>query len=263
MLELNKIYNEDCVITMQNMVVNNIKIDVVLTSPPYNISRVSATDKYNSRYSDSFKDLRNDEEYIEWSINIFNNYNKVLKKDGCILYNVSYSSENTQMMWLLIAEVIKKTEFTTADCIIWKKNCAIPNNRSKNKLTRICEMVFVFCRKSEIDTFHCNKKVISTIKKTGQNNYENIFNFIEAKNNDGANELNKATFSVEFCEKLLDIYAKKGSLVYDSFMGTGTTASACKRKDIIFIGSELSEKQVEYANKRLAQKTLFEVEKGE
>ena len=257
-MEINKIYNEDCFETMNKM--PNEFIDLIITSPPYNTSRKNTNDLYNDRY-DEYIDCKTDDEYINWTINLFNHYDKILKKNSCILYNISYSSENTYLIWHLVSDIIRKTNFITADCIIWKKNSAIPNNRSKNKLTRICEFIFVFVRKNELETFICNKKEISKIEKTGQSNYENIFNFIEAKNNDGSNELNKATYSSELVRKLLRIYNKKDSLIYDSFMGTGTTAKACLMENINFIGSELSKKQVDFANKRLVpfltQKTLF------
>lgn len=247
-MELNKIYNECCKATMAKM---PKMVDVVLTSPPYNTSRVGASDKYNSRY-DVFQDFKSDDEYIDWTVEIFNGYDKILVPNGCVLYNISYSSENTSLIWLLVAEIIRRTNFTTADCIVWKKNSAIPNNRSHNKLTRICEFVFVFCRKKEVETFKCNKRVVSTVESTGQNNYENLFNFIEAENNDASVELNKATFSTVFCRKLLKMYAPIGALVYDSFMGTGTTAEACVIEKVNFIGSELSAEQVKFAEKRLS-----------
>jgi DNA modification methylase len=155
-------------------------------------------------------------------------------------------------MWLTIAEIIKQTDFIPADRIIWKKKSALPNNTSSNKLTRIVEDIFVFCRKSEIKTFNSNKKVTSVrVDRPTQKYYENVFNFIEAKNNDGSCNLNKATYSSELCEKLLGIYAKPESVIYDSFIGTGTTAVACKKLGYAYIGSELSDKQCEYANNRL------------
>ena len=49
----------------------------------------------------------------------------------------------------------------------------------------------------------------------------------------------------------MDIYAKDDYLVYDPFMGTGTTANACLKRDLKYIGSELSPNQVLYANDRL------------
>ena len=39
MIQLNKIYNEDCVSLMHKMLDNNIKCDLVLTSPPYNMTK--------------------------------------------------------------------------------------------------------------------------------------------------------------------------------------------------------------------------------
>jgi len=260
---MNKIFNEDCITTMQRPEMAG-KVDLVITSPPYNTSRVGASDKYNSRY-DTFQDFKSDQDYIDWTIDVFNGYDKVLRKDGCVLYNISYSSENTHLIWLVVADIIRRTNFTTADCIIWKKSNALPNNRSKNKLTRIVEYVFVFVRKKEIKTFDANKKVRSVIEKTGQANYENVYNFFEAKNNDGSNDLNKATFSTDFVKRLLYIYAKENSLVYDSFMGIGTTAKGCIEASMRYVGSEISEAQIssfkEWEKKRnetmLSQKTLF------
>lgn len=240
---MNKIFNEDCLETMKRPELTG-KVDLVITSPPYNTSRVGATDKYNSRY-DTFQDFKSDQDYIDWTIDVFNGYDNILRKDGCVLYNISYSSENTHLIWLVVADIIRRTDFTTADCIIWKKSNALPNNRSKNKLTRIIEYVFVFVRKSELKTFDANKKIMSVIERTRQANYENIYNFFEAKNNDGANDLNKATFSTNFVDKLIDIYAKPNSLIYDSFMGIGTTAKSCVKKNMNYVGSELSEAQIQ------------------
>ena len=81
--------------------------------------------------------------------------------------------------------------------------------------------------------------------------YANYFNFIEAKNNDGSNKLNKATYSTELMLRLMEIYVKKGSLVYDPFSGTCTTQNACVLYGCDYIGSELSEAQVEFGLERL------------
>ena len=108
---------------------------------------------------------------------------------------------------------------------MWKKKCARPDNQTSNKLTRIVEYIFIFKRKGEeINPI----KSITSIRKTGQKMYSSIFNFIEAKNNDFTNELNKATFSSELVLKLLNIYCKNNYLIYDPFMGTGTTAVGVK-----------------------------------
>jgi DNA modification methylase len=249
-MEKNKIYNEDCISTME--ILDASCIDAILTSPPYNTSRKGSSlnaASANVRY-DEFNDCKTDDEYISWTINVFKAYDKVLKPNGVILYNLSYSSENTHLMWLVVAEIMKQTNFLVADNIIWKKPTTSPNSCSPNKLTRLCEYVFVFCRKNEFETFECNKQV-SSLRKTGQIAYKNYFNFIEAKNNDGSNDIHKATFSSELVRKLLLLYVKEGSLVYDSFMGTGTTAVGCLIEKINYIGSEISKRYCDIANKRI------------
>lgn len=225
----------------------NQSINIVLTSPPYNIVRPNSTD----RGYDLYKDGMTNEEYILWTRNLFNQFDRVLKENGVILYNLSYGGENNECMYLVLADLIQNTNFTIADTIVWHKTCATPNNVSKNKLTRICEYVFVICRKKEYLTFNSNKQVIKK-RDTGQNIYENIYNYVIAKNNDGSTDLNKATYSSELCEKLLNIYSNSNEdIILDTFMGTGTTAIACIKMFKKYIGFELSQAQVDYANKRI------------
>jgi site-specific DNA-methyltransferase (adenine-specific)/modification methylase len=252
-MEINKIYCESNLETMAKMP-NNF-LDLVLTSPPYNIFNTKAKDRGYDYYEDNKTDI----EYVEWTLNIFNEFNRVLKKDSIVIYNMGYGTENPNLMNITISSIIQNTNFSLADIIVWKKNTAMPNSPSKNRLTRICEFVYIFCRKEELYSFNANKKILN--ESNGAKFYESIDNFINAKNNDESNDLNKATFSTEFVRKLFKIYAKENSLVYDPFMGTGTTAKACIIDKHNFIGSELSKSQVDYANKRLQpyldQQTLF------
>ena len=252
--------NEDCFKTMDLFINKGKKVDIILTSPPYNTARKvktqKALDTHNNRYDD-YNDNMSEEEYCDWSVRLFNKFDNVLSQNGVILYNLSYGSENPNVMWLAIGDILRKTNFMIADTIIWKKKSALPNNVSVNKLTRIVEFVFVICRKDEFATFNANKQITKYGGKLGtQPYYENVYNFIEAPNNDGSCNINKATYSSELCEKLLNIYAKTNSIVYDPFMGTGTTAIACQKfnnmnNDMVCIGSEISEKQVEYSKERL------------
>lgn len=231
-------------------------IDVILTSPPYNKSRPSVTERallnHEVHYKD-FDDAKSNDEYIAWTLERFAEFARILKDDGVVCYNLSYSTDEIRMaelMWLVVADVIKAGQFTIADTIVWKKKSAIPNNRSANKMTRICEFVFVFCKRQSFDTFHGNKPILSVSTK-GQNNYGNFYNFIEAENNDGPCEIHKATYSTSLCFQLLDRYGTCGGVVYDPFMGTGTTAIAAIEQNMDFIGSEISAEYVKYAEERV------------
>ena len=264
-MNTNIIYNEDCFETMKRMYAE--QCNVILTSPFYNTNKKAGKSRtllntkvkdgqYDYvRYDTHIDDMTNDE-YCDFTVNLFNNFDKVLSSNGCILYNINYGAENTEGMFRAINAIITQTNFTIADVIMWKKSTAIPNSCSSNRLTRIWEFVFVICRKNELKSFHCNKK-IKSYRKTGQPAYENIYNIIEAKNNDGSCPYNKATFSTELCEKLLELYAPKNGVVYDCFMGSGTTAVACKKMGLQYIGSEISENQCKWAESRLLQIMTF------
>lgn len=253
-----KFVQDDCLDFMNMLSEKNRKVDIILTSPPYNTSRPSSErsmQNHEGRYK-VYNDLRTGEEYCDWCIDIFNHIDKILKPNGVVLWNVSYGTDatiNTEgigLMWNSISDIIRHTNFTVADKIVWKKKSALPNNVSPNKLTRICEEVFVFCRKNEYKTFHANKEV-SKIGKNGQQFYKVIYNFIEAPNNDGSTSINKATYSSNLCVQLLNIYAPKNGLVYDPFMGTGTTGIACEILNLNCIGTEIDAEQVEYSKERL------------
>lgn len=260
-MEFNKIYNQDCFDTMRDLVSDNKNVDIILTSPPYCTPNDDAR-MYNERrfnnyqvHYDVFNGFESTEQYREWSVQLFKWYDKVLAKNGVVLYNISYTTSNPELVYFVLYDIMTNTNFTIVDCLSWKKNSALPQNMNPNRATRVCEFVFVFCRASETQTFFANKTKVGV-------KYKDLFtNFIEAPNNDildsSVNSLNSATFSTGLVLQLLSRYAKKDSIVYDSFMGTGTTAVACKQFGCSYIGSELSSAQIALANKRLTN-TLFE-----
>jgi len=262
MVETGQIYCEDCMATMERMEPKSV--DIVLTSPPYNTGKhYSSTERSLSRYEtryDVYED-RSADEYISWCISLFNMFDKILAKNGVILWNVSYGTSRdaealqADVMINCVSDIIRNTPFSIGDKIIWKKSFALPNNVSKNALTRICEDVFVFARKGEMKTYHANKRIVGR-RATGQLSFGNIYNFVQAKNSDGTCPLNKATFSSDLVCKLLDIYAYAPNLVvYDPFMGTGTTAIGCEKmlKSLRWIGSEMSKAQCEWSRDRISK----------
>ena len=253
--ELVELYNGDCIETMVGLIGEGKKVDKIITSPPYNIIRPNSTDRGYDVYKDS---LLSNEQYSKWIVNIFTVFDAIMNPNGCIMFNMSYGTENTECMSLTIAEILKRTNFTLADIIVLKKRSATPNNVSSNKMTRICEFVYVFCRRDEFFTFSANKEILSNREK-GQPIYNNVFNFFEADNNDFSTDLNKATFSTQFVDNMINRYVTDGDVVLDCFSGTGTTVNACYQRGIKAIGIELSKEQCEFAKTRLnnAQFRLF------
>ena len=251
---MTRIFNRDCMELMQS--IPDGEVHIILTSPPYNTNKKTGTQQPKDgksfpyvRYDMPMDNMTN-AEYISWIEKLFTNFDRILAENGVILWNANYGANNTECLFLSIAAVLQNTPFTIADVICWKKPCAVPNNMSHNRLTRIWEPVFIIARKTEAETFFCNKKIAS-VRANGQKNYQNIHNYIEAKNNDGVCKLNRSTYSTELCEKLLNLYGIEGMLVFDPFMGTGTTGAAAARLNMDFIGAELSPAQCDYAAERI------------
>ena len=106
-IEKDKIYNCDCLEGMKH--IPNASIDAIITSPPYNTSRKGSSltnADSNIRY-DEFDDCRPNEEYIDWTCDIFQGFDKVLAKNGSILYNLSYSAENVALISTIPMSTLK------------------------------------------------------------------------------------------------------------------------------------------------------------
>jgi site-specific DNA-methyltransferase (adenine-specific) len=246
-MTINQIYNQPNMETMLKM--PDSFIDGILTSPPYNLTSKRKDVYYNNGYSNL--DGLTEEQYLQNRIEEFIQFQRILKDEGVILYNISYHNENPILPLLLITEVHKQTNLTVADMISWKKNHSIPFQTSPNKLSRIVEQVYVIVKKDKLHSFRTNKEVSKINQKTGQKFYKGYNNLIEAKNNDGIICELKASYSTELVSKLINIYFPKPSVIYDPFSGIATTAVACKNNGLDYIGSEINEKFWKIGNDRL------------
>lgn len=259
MLKSFNIYIEDCLDTMSRL---SNSVDLIITSPPYNMTSRKGGNADSGRY-DVYVDWKSEQDYLEWTLKIFNNFNNILKKDSVVLYNFSYSIENPSLPYKLVAILEEKSVFTLVDSIIWKKATGMPFPANKYRLSRNWEFVWVFARKAEINSFRIYKG-ISKIAKTKQSYYNIFYNMIESVNSDNPTpKLNQATYSSELCLKLMDIYCTDNYVIYDPFNGTGTTGYACnisKYKDLVYYGSEISKKQVEYSLNRINNKNIIGID---
>lgn len=249
---INKIFNEDNIITMSK--IPDKYLSGIITSPPYNITTKRKDIYYNNGYSDI--DNMSENEYLEARLKEFVEFSRIIEDRGVICYNISYHNENPILPTLLISKIHNETDLTLADIITWRKSNSIPFQTSPTKLSRLCELVYVIVKKDHLHDFKTNKTISKINKKTGQKFYKNYTNIIEAKNNDGIKCDLKASFSTDFVERLLNIYFEEGSIIYDPFMGIGTTARSCSRNSRNYIGSELNinfyNKSLELLNKSIS-----------
>jgi DNA modification methylase len=204
---------------------------------------------YNTGYAE-FDNLT-EEEYLSVRLSEFKEFQRVVKDTGVVLYNLSYTHENPVLPNLLVAKVHQETDLTLADIIYWKKSNAIPFQTSPTKLSRIVEPVYVFVQKKHLTNFTANKTISKINEKTKQKFYKNYLNYIEAPNNDQNKAPLKALYSTDLVCQLIDVYFPVGSLIYDPFMGSGTTAKGCIKMGRDYIGSELKEEHYNFAIENL------------
>lgn len=244
------IYNENCIETIKRF--DNKSIDGIITSPPYNISVKRKDNYYNNGYADI--DCLSEEDYLNKRIEEFIGFSRILKDNGVILYNISYSKNSPMLPLLLMNKVHNETDLTVVDIISWKKKTSLPLQSSKNRLSRIVELIYVIVKKSDVDTFNTNKKVTKINKRTGQKFYKKYVNFIEADNNDGFKSELKACFSQHLVGELIRIYFPANSKIYDPFIGIGTTALACIDNGCYYIGSEINKNFFNIAINRIMKR---------
>lgn len=246
MIELNKIYNEDCINTMYKIPDNSV--DLILTSPPYNIG---------IDY-DSYNDKMGWDEYFEWCEKWIKECFRILKDDGRIAINHYLSLGNTDYRVSPLSkfnEMMIEIGFKHHSLAVWtditlSNRCAWGSwiSASSPYINSPFEGVLIMYK----NKWKKNKKGISDILKEDFIKLTRGIWDIKTE----TRGLTKANFSVDFAEKCIKLLSYQEDIIYDPFMGSGTTAFVCDNNNRFYIGSELSPNYVNIANKRIEQHKL-------
>ena len=251
MLEINKNYCGDTIEMMK--LIDDGSIQLVLTSPPYNKSY--RKDGLNNIYKMGVHDDNlTDDKYISWMIDIFKEYERILKDTGVVAFNMSYSSYSPSLPYYVINEIFKNTNFIISDTVFWEKSSSIPMAGHPRSLTRKGEFVYIFVKKKFIKKYEVNKEVNSVVEKTGQKFFKIYYNHLKAKNNDGKIEGHGATFSSDFAKFFINLYSFPDTIVLDNFVGTGTTSLSAIELGRKWIGIDNTQYYIDLANERIFKK---------
>ena len=214
---------------------NGQKIDLVFTSPPYNSGDVAmrgggkfAFGKTGAKtLYENFKDDKTPEEYFDFCISILNNISLYVNELHSIFWNVSYNANSRDNYGKIVFSDINP--FSVKETIIWNKGVAIPIT-SEGILSRNSEFVFLM---SKGEKYLTNQKI-------GENSvYWNTWNI--SSSGSQKNE-HKACFPVELPFKAIEDFSKSDSLIYEPFMGSGTTMVASHQLKRKCYGIELDPK---------------------
>jgi site-specific DNA-methyltransferase (adenine-specific)/modification methylase len=244
-VEINKIYNENCLDTMRRMPDNFV--DLTITSPPYNMklkvqkgkyqhilsSSPWAADDARTKYCGDFEDSLPIEDFYKLHSEIVT---ELLRVSKMIFYNISIVAGSKRAFFKIIGEY---SDFVK-EIIIWDKGHGQPAI-SPGVLNRQSELIIVFDNSTAINrTFYkCNfdRGTLSDVWKIARGK--------KISKDHGA------VFPEELVQKIIENFSDEGDLIYDPFMGTGTTGHVASLYKRNYIGSEISKNYCKVAEERI------------
>ena len=130
------------------------------------------------------------------------------------------------------------------DIIIWNKEYSNPNMQ-KGILNSGYEYILIFSN---------DKPELKVFSGANWNNGKLSNSILIGRRTKVITENNNATFPLNLPKWIISNFCKKGDIVYDPYMGTGTTALACKLMGLNYIGSEIDEEQIKFSNHRVKER---------
>ena len=139
----------------------------------------------------------------------------------------------------VISEQLEKCGFIIKDIIRWIKTNPMPRNVDR-RYVNDCEFAVWAVKEGKPWTFNKPKDI-------GYLKPEIITGVVPG----GKKRLHPTQKHMEVMKRLIEIHTNENDLVYDPFMGSGTTAVACKNKNRNVIGSEIDEKYYKILMERI------------
>ena len=236
MLELNKIYNEDCLEGMKK--IGDKSIDMILCDLPYG----TTTCKWDSI-------IPFDKLWLQ--------YERIIKDNGAI---VLFGSQPFTSQ--LINSNIKDFRYE----IIWEKEQATNFVFVRKQIGKVHENICVFYKKQP--TYNPQMREGKMIKYSGSVNQVNSHNQIISgerkikesdkrfpvsvvKFNRDRTKLHPTQKPILLLEWIIHTYTNEKEVVLDNCMGSGSTAIACINTNRQYIGFELDNTYYNLANERI------------
>lgn len=256
-LELNKIYNEDCISGMKK--IKNNSVDIIICDPPYNIGKDFGNNS----------DKQNMTKYLEWCDNWIKECIRILKHNGT-LYIYGFSE---------ILSFIRVRIDINVRWIIWHyTNKVTPSlnfwQRTHESILCCYKEKPIFNRDNVREPYTENflKNSVGKVRKSTKGRFSNGENeTIYTAHENGALPRDVIKISalaggagkkervdhptqkpLELCKKLIDASKNdENTLLVVPFAGSGSECVAAKKENINFIGFEINTKYIDICNDRL------------
>ena len=265
---LNRIYNENCLLTMQKMKTNSV--DLIVTSPPYDDLRTynkkikSAKPKFNG-YAFPFEPIANE-------------LYRITADGGVLVWIVGDATVNGSETGTSFRQALylKQCGYNLFDTMIYLKppRGAVGNN---NTYWQSFEYMFVLSkgypktinlirdrvnkesRNGDNGTKRLQNGELIKLKRGGYGEFGRRINVWEYRigkghsASDGMAHKHPAIFPEKLARDHIRTWSNPGDLIYDPFMGSGTVAKMCILEGRNYIGSEINNDYCSIAKKRIIQ----------
>jgi site-specific DNA-methyltransferase (adenine-specific) len=251
-----EIFNKDCLEGFKEIPTDSISI--ICTSPPYN-----GDIKYHE-----YKDNLNESDYLVFIDKVLSECSRVLKEDGCLFWNVSARPSNQDLQFDLINLVRK--HFRIQNTIHWIKSVYTEDKTyghvkpiNSDKYLNPCHEFIIQAVKSPIDL----DKLSVGVPYTDKSNIARWNRQVDLKDRGNTwfmpyetvqkGKIHPASFPLQLPINCIKLYGVgKATSVLDPFLGSGTTALACKQLSIDFIGFEIDSYYIELTQQRLNEQDV-------
>lgn len=211
----------DCITEMQKLIDDGVKVDMILTDPPYLMNY--KTGRRKDKTHDFCKPIANDTNF-ELIKDIMPLLFELLNQGGaiymfCNANHIDYFKQQIEQ------------HFTLKNILIWVKN-----NWSAGDLKG------AYAKQTEFILYAVKgRHVLNGARDTDTLYYNRVV---------GNMQLHQNQKPVDLCKYLINKSSNENDTVLDCFMGSGSTGVACLQTNRNFIGIELEEKYYNIAKER-------------
>jgi len=246
----NQVFLRDCIDVLRDL--PDGSVDLVVSSPPYNIGK-----EYESRRALS--------EYLDGQAEVLAECARVLSDNGSIFWQVgSYSNKGTLIpLDIRFFPILEDLGMQPRNRIMWARQHGL---HARNKFSARYETILWFS-KSDSYTFNLddvrvpqkyqNKKAWRgdrkgelTCNPDGKNPGD-IWMFRNVKHNHEEQTIHPAQFPEDMIARIVLCSTEPGDVVFDPYMGGGTVAVVARDHDRVFVGAELDPEYHSVALRRL------------
>ena len=228
-----KLYKGDCLVNLENIKDNSI--DLIVTDPPYIISRETNFNKgggNESKYGSLSMDFGDwDKKPLDIKL-LIKEWYRILKDGGTLIifYDIFKMQE--------IYDVALKYKLKQPRIGIWDKSNTVPINAKINYLSNCREYFISFC-KGKKGVFNYTYPIVGGEERTEHPTQKPL----------------------QLMCDIIKTNANENNVVLDCFMGSGTTGVAALKNNCDFIGIELDDKYFDIAQKRVEEELNKQKEK--